>query len=273
MTVLPGPESAPRAPDPRSRAGILMAALTRRAQEQFSGTLVLAGDPGGRVRMQAGLLVTAGTPAAPGPEPLLLRSGRINETAWSEAFAAAAPDGRLAAELVDRGLLGAAGVEVIAQTSLVDAVFAMALSGVHTCTAEPAGADQPPPLLPAVPGMDTDRVIRETLRRLALAATWQELGLTVHSRPRATRPDPARQDLLDRANGRRTARDIAFAVGRGLYPVLTDLAALIEDGLVTLSPPTVTLHSRPDPGSDPELPRRRRGESSVNTVLPWRPDR
>jgi hypothetical protein len=271
VTSFPASETPAKAPDLRGRTSILVNSLTRRAQEQYTGALVLAGDPGGVVTMHAGLVVAATTPAAPGPEPLLLRSGRITETAWSEAFAAAAPEGRFAAELVDRGLLGAAGVEVVAQTALVDAVFAMALSGVRTCTADPAGAEQPVPLFPVLPGMDAERLLREVQRRLVVADTWQELGLTLRSRPRAVANHEGRQEILDRANGRRTARDIAFALGRGLYSVLTDLADLAEDGLIELtaapgSAPAVT--GAPD--DMPDLPRRQRGESKVNTVLPWR---
>jgi hypothetical protein len=268
VTSPPASEKPAKVPDLRGRAGILVAALTRRAQERYTGALVLAGDPGGVVTMRAGLVVAATTPAAPGPEPLLLRSGRITEAAWSEAFAAAAPDGRFTAELVARGLLGAAGVEVVAQTALVDAVFAMALSGVHTCTADPTGSGQPMSLIPVVPGMDTDRLIREVQRRLGVAVTWQELGLTLHSRPRAIAKDPDRQEILDRANGRRTARDIAFALGRGLYSVLTDLADLAEGGLIEpMAAPPVT--GAPDDDTT-DLPRRQRGASKVNTVLPWR---
>jgi hypothetical protein len=229
--------------------------------------------------MRDGLVVAAATPAAPGPEALLLRSGRVTEADWSQAFAAAAPYGRLSAELVDRELLGAAGVEVVAQVALVDAIFAMALCGVHTCTAAPAGSDDLAPLLPVSPGMEIDRLIRETIRRLTTAVAWQDLGLTVRSRPHAIATDPARREIVDRANGRRTARDISFALGRGLYSVMTDLATLIEDGLVQVAPPatgTRTLRTAPPTDGDPakfqELPRRQRGAGGIDGALPWRTD-
>ncbi|MGI8332645.1 hypothetical protein ACRYCC_22060 [Actinomadura scrupuli] len=272
-------EPLAKTPDVPGRASILVTALNRRGQERFSGTLSLAGDPGGTVTMRDGLVVAAATPAAPGPEALLLRSGRVTEADWSEAFAAAAPYGRLSAELVDRELLGAAGVEVVAQVALVDAIFAMALCGVHTCTAATAGSDDLAPLLPVVPGMEIDRLIRETVRRLTTAVVWQGLGLTVRSRPHAIGTDPARREILERANGRRTARDLAFALGRGLYSVMTDLAALIEDGLVEVTgPPAGTRAPRavPATGGDPapaqELPRRHRGAALIDGVFPGRTD-
>ncbi|WP_433462256.1 hypothetical protein [Spirillospora sp. CA-128828] len=227
-------------PAASERAGIVLSALNRRGRERFSGTLRLDGSPGGTVVMRNGLVAAATTPAAPGPEPLLLRSGRVSEADWTAAFSAGAPDGRFADELVRRGLLGSAGVEVVTQTAVVDALFAMVLCGVHTCTAGPEGT---PPPLPADPGLAPERLAREITRRLAMADGWQARGLTMASRPRATHArettplNRSRREILDRANGRRTPRDIAFALGRGVYSVLTDLATLVEDGLAALDPP------------------------------------
>ncbi|MBE1537199.1 hypothetical protein [Actinomadura algeriensis] len=275
-------------------AGILPSALERRGRRGFTGTLRVEGSPGGTVTMRGGLIVAASTPAAPGPEPLLLRSGRISEADWTAAFTAGAPGGRLGDELVRRGLLGDAGLQVVTRTAIVDAVFAMALGGVRTCTAVPDGPgedgeDVPPVLLPADPGLPADRVGREVERRLAALEAWSLLPLTAplsaRSRPRATAAarDAAagggRRAVLDRADGRRTPRDIAFALGRGLFSVLGDLATLYEDGLVeeglaeerAPAPPPVPA-PRPVPpdvpsgphgsfGAPGELPRRRRRPS------------
>ncbi|GGV39517.1 hypothetical protein GCM10010182_75000 [Actinomadura cremea] len=268
-------------------AGILPSALERRGRRGFTGTLRVEGSPGGAVAMRGGLVVAASTPAAPGPEPLLLRSGRISEADWTAAFTAGAPRGRLADELVRRGLVGDAGLQVVTRTAVVDAVFAMALGGVRTCTAVPAGSgeDEPPVLLPADPGLPPDRVAREVERRLAALDAWSLLPLTAplsaRSRPRATAAardasaGGARRAVLDRADGRRTPRDIAFSLGRGLFSVLTDLATLYEDGLVEEgladepAPPPPVPAPRPVPpdvpagphgsfGASGELPRRRR---------------
>ncbi|SNR24225.1 hypothetical protein [Actinomadura mexicana] len=226
----------------RDHAGVLTSALTRRGRQRFTGTLRMDGSPGGAVSMRDGLVVAASTPAAPGPEPLLLRSGRISEADWSAAFTAGAPDGRLERELVVRGLLGDAGVQVITRAAVADALFAMALCGVRTCTADP---DDPAPLLASDPGLDTERAIREVRRRLDLAHSWTALGLSIRSRPRSKQPavsvpvNAQRQELLARVNGRRTPRDIAFAIGRGLFPVMSDLATLIADGLAAIEPPLI----------------------------------
>jgi len=255
-------------------SGILLSALRRRGQERFSGTLRLDGNPGGTVTMRDGLIVAAATPAAPGPESLLLRSGRIAETEWSRAFAAAAPEGRLPDELVERGLLGEVGVEVLARTAVVDALFAMALTGVHTCTVESTDAGGPGPLVPVEPGLETDRLLREITRRLEVADGWRVLDLTVRSRPWVVRDesdqivDEARREVLGRVNGRRTPRDIAFTLGRGLFPVMSDLAILLQDGFISLTeasapppaPPAhpVTPRPRPVQLDASELPRRYR---------------
>lgn len=231
-------ESAASSP----RSGILTTALIRRGKEDFSGTLRLDGGQGGDVTMRDGKVVAASTPVAPGVESLLLRSGRIAYADWSAVFAEAAPYGRLSTELVGRGLLGAATIEIVSQTTAFDAIFAIALCGVSSCTAEPATPDDLPPLLPVEPGLDTDRVVRETTRRLETAAEWQRFGLSIHSRPYPTPsetgpvPAPARAEILAMANGRWTTRDIAFNLGRGLYSVMTDLAILFRDGLIGIDP-------------------------------------
>ncbi|MFD0536914.1 hypothetical protein ACFQY7_27500 [Actinomadura luteofluorescens] len=130
-------------------------------------------------------------------------------------------------------------MQVITRAAVADALFAMALCGVRTCTADP---DDPAPLLASDPGLDAERAIREIRRRLDLAHSWAALGLSIRSRPRTARPAGAvpvnaqRQELLARVNGRRTPRDIAFALGRGLFPVMSDLATLIADGLATVEP-------------------------------------
>jgi hypothetical protein len=289
VTASPSSTESPKGSTTSSpRSGILPTALTRRGKERFSGTLRLDGGPGGRVIMRDGQIIAASTPVAPGIESLLLRSGRIAESDWREVFDSAAPYGRLAGELVERGLLGAATVEVLTQTAVFDAIFAIALYGVRSSTAEPAAEGDLPPLLPVEPGLDADRVVRETARRLEIAAGWRRFGLTIDSRPdrlsaeHGSATAPARREILEEVNGRSTARDIAFSLGRGLYSVMTDLAVLINDGLITIDPlaaerpqvggprldeispdrvPIDELLSEPDPPADvtPEpLPKRRR---------------
>lgn len=255
MTAASTPAGPSASPEP---AGILNSALKRRAQDRFSGTLRIDGGQDGTVTMSDGLVIAAATPASPGPESLLLRSGRISDDEWTEAFAAAAPAGRMPAELVDRELLGSAGLQVLTQVAVMDAVFAMALSGIQTCTAMPAGEDDLAPLLPSDPGIEVDRLLRETNRRLITAVEWRPLGLQIHSRPQRAHGlvDPpvnaSRADVLAKVNGRRTVRDIAFVLGRGIFSVMNDLAVLAQDGHLTFNPSGAESKPKPDPARRPD---------------------
>ncbi|GLX94965.1 hypothetical protein [Herbidospora sp. NBRC 101105] len=203
--------------------------------------LRVMGSPGGIVHVRDGLVVAATTPASPGPESLLIRSGRVSEAAWNEAFTAGAPDDRLAAELVGRGSVGEAGLEAVCLSAVFDAVFAMAMFGVEDTQLEPVGDHDVPPPLPVVPGIARERLARETARRLAITEEWRELGITPFIRPTAVQPirpptiaaDRLRHEILIKANGRRTPRDIAFALGQGLFVVLKEIAALVGEGLLT----------------------------------------
>ncbi len=192
--------------------------------------------------MHDGKVIAAVTPVAPTVESLLLRSGRVSEAGWQDALQAAAPDGSMSAELAARGLLGAATIEVLTQTAVFDAIFAIALGGISSCAADPVGPGDLATLMPVDPGLEADRVVRETTRRLNVAGEWHGLDLRIHSKPRRTGGDPnpsmvqGRAEVLNKVNGRWTTRDIAFSLGRGLFSVMTDLAVLIEDGLVTFAP-------------------------------------
>ncbi len=238
---------------------LLLATIRRQAAAAFTGSIHVRGGTSGRIVLRDGLIIDAATPAAPGPESLLLRSGRVREAEWASVLAAAAPTGRLADALVERGLLGSAGVQVLTRTATMDGLFAMATAQGAEIGAgapvdgqppedlvlvEPAGAGFLAPVLPVSPGIEVEWAVRETARQLANAGRWRDgLGLTPHSRPRLTARPPARAvalgpaALLAHANGRRTCRDLAFAVGRGLYPVMAELAQLIGAGQMIVPPP------------------------------------
>ncbi|CAO5247930.1 hypothetical protein [Frankia sp. AgKG'84/4] len=238
---------------------LLLATIRRQAAAAFTGSIHVRGGASGRIVLRDGLIIDAATSAAPGPESLLLRSGRVREAQWAAVLAAAAPAGRLAEALIERGLLGSAGVQVLTRTATMDGLFALAtaqgaeisaggpLGGrplAESVFVEPAGAGFLAPALPVSPGIEVAWAVRETMRQLANAGRWRDgLGLMPHSRPRlATRPParavaPGLAALLAHANGRRTCRDLAFAVGRGLYPVMAELAQLIGEGWIIVPPP------------------------------------
>ncbi|MEY9874718.1 hypothetical protein ABH931_004218 [Streptacidiphilus sp. MAP12-33] len=258
----------------------VVAALTAQSGAGATGTLSASGDPGGLLRLHGGRVVGVESPGAPGVEALLLRSGRVLEASWVAAYQAGAAHGRLAIELVRRGLVGAAELEAVCLMALFDAAFAVAAGAVDDCRWEPA---EPPVAGPGpdpsggfgaaggagreswtwgVARVEVEQVCAETARRLtafaeltapvrpgkdrlvavtdvgagpvapggsgswAAAPGWGGAGL------RAT--SGLRREVLGLADGRRTARDIAFMLGRGVYPVAVEASRLVADGLLRI---------------------------------------
>ncbi|GAA3225981.1 hypothetical protein [Actinocorallia longicatena] len=248
--------------------GVFLGSLLRRGRDGFTGTLRADGAVSGTVTLAEGRVIAASTAVAPGPESLLLRSGRLAEADWTAAYTDAAPEGRLAEELLKRGLLGEVSLQVLTLKALTDAVFAMAICGVQTCVATPPSPDELPPLLPAAPGLTTRALADETTRRLASASRWAAKGLTVDTYLFRTTDSPAPATI----NGRRTPRDLAFLWGQGLYATLYTLADLLASTHITTSDsPRLTPPPTPIPLTPETLPQRQKGTSPVNTFLPFRP--
>jgi hypothetical protein len=118
------------------------------ALHRATGVLRVTGEPGGAVHLTDGQVTAISTPGAPDPEVILLRSGRIGETGWSQVFASAAAHGRMPDELVKRGLIGAGELESLLRMALADAMFALAAGHVEECVLE---QDAEPHLLPLQP--------------------------------------------------------------------------------------------------------------------------
>ena len=264
----------------------LLSALRDRAR---SCTVRVTGAPGGSIHVRDGLVVAMETPGAPGIEGLLLRSGRISEEAWSEVRASDTTHEHLAAELVARGLVGAGELEVISLGALFDAAFALSLAVPDTWEV----AD-PVPALHRNAGVTPERLLDEVSRRINLLAgepgSAAALARTrLRSVPTAGLPGtaaglPARhQQVLAHTDGRGTARDIAFALGRGLFAVMMDLRHLLDRGLVQphtssagIRPSTATRGAPAAPPSTASsaaprsvpLPRREPGRNSAPEPRP-----
>jgi len=219
--------------------GQLGQVLSQCAGDGWSGALRVAGEPGGLVHFAAGGIVDIETPGAPGPDVVLLRSGQIPEAGWEAAFTSAAPSGQLFPELVRRRLIGAARLEAVLRTALADAMFVLAIGRVEECHREEPTAR---PLLWLEPGAEPEWLLAETSRRLKVLAS---LGSQiVHDRDRVTAGrwplaprlplSEGQYDILALANGRRTARDMAFALGRGVYALTLELSQMHEFGLLTV---------------------------------------
>lgn len=225
----------------------LLAAL--RTQHR-SCTVVVTGTPGGSIHVREGLVVAMETPGAPGVEGLLLRSGRIGEQEWSAVRASDTTHEHLAAELVDRGLVGAGELEVISLGALFDAAFALSLAVPDNWE-----VTDPVPALYRNAGVTPERLLGEVSRRInflaqepgsvaALARARMQPASTAHVPGTVDRLPARHQNVLAAtADGRRTARDIAFTLGRGLFAVMVDLRHLLDLGLVR--PHTPSTDRRP----------------------------
>ncbi len=176
---------------------------------------------------------------------LLLRSSRVSEPDWDAAFAAAA-GGPMGAELTGRKLIGSGELEALLWLAVADAMFVLAGGTVDEYRAEPGPVDF---VLPLDPGVEADWLLAETSRRLQVLASLPAR----HDRDRivavsgADRPGmqlgQGQDEILALADGRRTPRDLAFALGRGVYATLLQLARMHEAGLLVTASYRTALQS------------------------------
>lgn len=248
------------------------ALLLQLRESAYTGTVTVSGTPGGSIHLRDGLVCAVVTPGAPTTESALLKSGRVDDNGWTAARAAVREDDGLGAELVERGLVGAVELEVTCTAAVFDGAFAMALS-------PPGGWEisGPVPAVVVRPGIEPRRLAEETNRRMAeLTRLWGPPGQLARTRIRrpaiAAGPPPRHlhsrhRDVLLTVNGRRTPRDIAFALGRGLYGVMLDLIRL--DALRLLQWEALTAAGRT--GTAPRAPEPRRAGPPPGTApLPRR---
>lgn len=229
--------------DPATRTGydLIARALLACEVERLSGVLRVTGEPGGLIHLTDGNVTAIETAGAPGPDLVLVRSGRIAEASWAGAFTAAAAEDRMGAELVKRGLIGEGELEAVLRIALADAMFAVAGGRVDETAVEHAAAPSLLPLeQPAAPGW----LLFETSRRLQVLASTADL--VRHDQDRVTADASAaaagsgslplgQEDIIELANGRRTARDMAFILGRGVFSLSLELTRIHSAGLVSIT--------------------------------------
>ncbi|MFD9657650.1 hypothetical protein [Streptomyces mirabilis] len=257
--------------------------LTSLGEQKRDCTVLVSGTAGGAIHLRGGLVVAVETPGAPTVEGLLLRSGRITEEAWAAARAAEPSYDRLGEELTRRGLIGTGEFEVVCAAALFDGAFALSLT-----TPESWEVAEATPVVQSGRGVGPERLIRESSRRLGLlsdehGSAAERARSRIHRTSSAHLTDVPRarsarhREVLAHADGRRTSRDLAFALGRGLYPVLLDLKHLEDGGLIereTRAPatkrPSTAPRSIPPRGTAPDpstagdsaLPRRVPGRNT-----------
>jgi hypothetical protein len=237
----------------------LRQALRDCAADRLSGVLEVTGEPGGTIYFSGGGVVAIETPGAPGPEVILLRSGRIPEPGWAAAFAAAAAGGgALGPELVARDLIGAGELEAVLRIALADAMFVLSGGRVATCQAEPGAVDGQ---LALEPPAEVGWLLAETSRRMRVFALLP--GLVEHDRDRMAAAPGAlppkvilghgQDEILALANGRRTPRDMAFALGRGVYATTLQLVHMYGAGLLVTASHRAVTPAGPAPASRPAV--------------------
>lgn len=236
------------------QAGPLREALMVCTAAGLSGALRVNGNPGGTVFFADGRVAGIETPGAPSAEVLLLRSHRVTESGWDAAFAAAAANGGpMSTELVTRDIVGIGELEALLRIALADAMFVVAAGSVDEVRADPGPADC---LLPLEPGAEADLMVAESVRRMKVLAALPGPVRPDRDRVMAA-PGVARagvrvgdglDEILALADGRRTPRDLAFALGRGVYATMLQIARMHEIGLLANAPNQATADA---PGGTP----------------------
>ncbi|MCH0539803.1 MarR family transcriptional regulator [Streptomyces sp. MUM 203J] len=235
----------------RAGHGVLHRALAQCRTDRATLALHVDGRPGGTFHLRRGAVVAVETPGAPGIEALLLRSGRVGADDW-----AGTASGMPAAELVARGVVGAAELRVLSEMALQDAVFAVVAGETGECAAVPdSGA-----VVPVATGEDPERLLEAASRRFAALVAMPHAVLpdrdrvtsvshhgTAPSAAAAEDLPPHRREILFLADGRRTPRDIAFAVGRGVYHVTVEASRMLGEGMLR------RVRREHEPGSSPRV--------------------
>ncbi|MFE0601952.1 hypothetical protein ACFW2T_17405 [Streptomyces sp. NPDC058892] len=226
------------------------------------------------------------SPGAPGVETLLLRSGRVTEADWVSATRSCAADGRVGALLIAQDLVGSAELQLMCVMAALDGALALGMGRIDGFTFE---QDADACRLAAPDGIEPEWLVEEAGRRIRVLGALAQRLSPFRSRLARTLAGSARladtaagerREILLRANGRRTVRDIAFLLGRSLYAVTVEVSRLMGEGLMeTVVPGGVQSPALPVPDPDPigsrtaqkQLPQRRPGASGINEVLPLRP--
>ncbi|MFE6747924.1 hypothetical protein ACFVGM_18890 [Kitasatospora purpeofusca] len=229
----------PVAADPGWTPG---AAVERLAAERATGALR---GPAGTVYLVDGLVTHAESHRAPDLATLLTTSGRLDPGTWQEAVHRFGPYARVGEALVEQGRLTRGELELCHLGTLYDA--ACFLLDTPATLASWTFAPGMRHWLGPVAAVGAHRLRREAERRRHLLdRIWPSAQLdtvplrrTAAQAPapgrhaRRVRPPTRRQyELLDRADGRRTAAELARLFGRSAFATTADVRRLAAAGLL-----------------------------------------
>ncbi|MFB8238526.1 hypothetical protein ACFC58_18430 [Kitasatospora purpeofusca] len=218
------------------------AAVERLAAERATGALR---GPAGTVYLVDGLVTHAESDRAPDLATLLTTSGRLDPDTWQEAVHRFGPYARVGEALVEQGRLTRGELELCHLGTLYDA--ACFLLDTPATLASWTFAPGMRHWLGPVAAVGAQRLRREAERRRHLLdRIWPSAQLdtvplrrTAAQAPapgrhaRRVRPPTRRQyELLDRADGRRTAAELARLFGRSAFATTADVRRLAAAGLL-----------------------------------------
>ncbi|WP_327074835.1 hypothetical protein OG196_36705 [Kitasatospora purpeofusca] len=218
------------------------AAVERLAAERATGALR---GPAGTVYLVDGLVTHAESDRAPDLAALLTTSGRLDPDTWREAVHRFGPYARVGEALVEQGRLTRGELELCHLGTLYDA--ACFLIDTPATLVSWTFAPGMRHWLGPVAAVGAHRLRREAERRRHLLdRIWPSeqldtvpLRRTAGQAPapgrhaRRVRPPTRRQyELLDRADGRRTAAELARLLGRSAFATAADVRRLAAAGLL-----------------------------------------
>ncbi|MFC3892513.1 hypothetical protein ACFOWZ_13610 [Lentzea rhizosphaerae] len=173
------------------------------------------------------------SPGSPGADVLLVSSGTIGRSDWTAALVDSVELRSLEAALVSRGI-AATEVQDIAAAAVRDGTFAVAAGDIERCFVDES-VDEP--LLPVSTGVAPDVLLAETAVQLDVLVSVSPYRDRVVATPERSGSTEEEREIIALATGRRNARDMAFALGRGLHPVTVAIAGMLDDGLLEIAPP------------------------------------
>ncbi|MFE0459545.1 transcriptional regulator [Kitasatospora sp. NPDC058965] len=245
--------------------GTAVALTARLAAARATGALHTST---GTVYLVHGAVVHAESPQSLGIGELLTGCGRITADRWQRTLELHGPLRQVGRALVEQGSLSRGELELCHLQTLYDAAYFALDPDRRPICFEPEVRHWLGPVRQVSPPV----VCRETLRRRdLLARIWPCPELDTAPVECCTgRTPPAlsrrRRELLDLADGRRTAADLARLLGRSSFATAVEIRRLAAAGLVRSSdpapavpPPRHPLPPRsPQPPAGPPLEARRR---------------
>lgn len=238
--------------DNQDALDVLAGALTQCQEDGLTGALRILGNPGALFRFRDGVVVAVESPGSPGVDTVLIHSGRISAEEWEAALCEDLQDRVAQPAIVARGAIGEAELREVVVTAMWDAAFAAAAGEIDGHVIDDEPNELPRLVLPSDQGVSMNDVLAETKSRLDALASLP-LPVSPYRERVVPARDPVpdtdvvlRQEIIAQANGRRSARDIAFAIGRGVHPVTVEISRMLGEGVVKMGPPmsaTITSYS------------------------------